>query len=183
MAVVVVLGGVLWATGLVDRLTGGGESASGADKPYDVFEVVVTSERDGQTFEGRVEPAGRYADKGEKAIGTDVELLRLDGVVAPGASARLECYGEESKKALEDLLPRTVEVDDAVRTDRDGRFLVWAWGPDDELVQVTLLEQGAVVLRDPVPTRFRDEMQAAQQRAEDAGAGVWGACDAGDLPS
>jgi micrococcal nuclease len=63
--------------------------------------------------------------------------------------------------------------------DRFGRLLRHAWLEDDvwRLIGLELVEAGAVEARSYPPDTRRDaELDAAERRARDRAAGIWGDC-------
>lgn len=61
--------------------------------------------------------------------------------------------------------------------DQYGRSLLFIYTGDGTLVNLQMIEAGAaeaVVLQPNV--LFADELEAAEDRAQDAGLGIWGAC-------
>ena len=184
MVVVLVLGGVLWATGLTDKITGATkgsstESSSGADRPYDAIEMRVRNVADSGTFTATVVTTSRYADKGLEAYGDGRVTVRLYGVDTPGASYRQECYAEEAKESLEKRLSESSQriwVKPG-RDDRRGRALAWVWTKDGELLQESQLADGAATLRDDATfAPYEEQVTAAEAKAEKAKTGLWGAC-------
>lgn len=79
MVIVRAVGGLLWATGLTDKIAGAttgssSESSSGADRPYDAVEMRVRNVADSGTFTATV--------------------------VTTGVSYRQDYYAEEAKSGL-----------------------------------------------------------------------------------
>lgn len=184
MAIVVVVGGVLWATGMTDRITGATQgssssSSSGADRPSKAIEMKVGSVLDSGTFTATVVDSARSADRGLEEYGDGRVTMRLYGVDTPGASYRQECYAEDAKKVLEDRLRASASRIwvEPQRDDRQGRALAKVWTKDGELVQESQLADGAATLRDDASfTPYAEQVEAAQDEAEKAKAGLWGAC-------
>lgn len=115
------------------------------------------------------------------------ESVRLLGVNAPeiahdGTEVDM-CWGPEAAAWLADLLDG-VEVRlsyDRKCTDGYDRTLAYAWIPDDEgdelLVNELLVREGmAPVYEDFDDIRLAEVLYTAQDIAQAAGAGLWGAC-------
>jgi micrococcal nuclease len=65
------------------------------------------------------------------------------------------------------------------RTDRFDRTLAYVW-VGGSLFNERLLREGVAVLATfPPNVRYVDRFRAAQQRAREAGVGLWSACPAG----
>ena len=119
-------------------------------------------------------------------IGDREERVRYIGLDAPevanvGAVTAAECGGDEARTANERLVAgqQLVLERDVSDRDRFGRLLRHAWLEDGgwRLIGVELLESGAVEARSYPPDTTRDaELDAAEQRARDRDAGIWGAC-------
>lgn len=119
-------------------------------------------------------------------IGGREERVRYIGLDAPevanaGAGTAAECGGDEARTANELLVAGEDLVLERDVSDRDrfGRLLRHAWlaNGDWRLVGFELVEAGAVEARSYPPDTTRDaELDAAERRARDRGAGIWGAC-------
>ena len=129
-------------------------------------EVVVERVTDGDTVEVRPAPGG-------------VEDVRLIGVDAPESfgSGGPQPYAAEATGFAERALEgRRVTLEfDAERTDQYGRLLAYVYGPDGGMFNESLLVGGyAQVATFPPNTRYEDRFEAAQERAREAGRGIWG---------
>ena len=120
-----------------------------------------------------------YVHDGDTLFLTDGTKVRLLGVDTPEIGENLECYGDEATALLRSLLPEGTAVSvlaDVQPLDQYGRSLLFIYS-GDQLVNLTLIEEGAaeaVVLSPNV--MFADELEAAEDAAQAAGAGMWGAC-------
>jgi len=121
-----------------------------------------------------------YVHDGDTLFLQDGRKVRLLGVDTPEIGDTAECYGDEATALLRSMLPEGAHLRvlaDVQRLDRYGRSLLFLWTDDGASVNLTLLEQGAaeaVVLEPNV--LFASELEAAEDRAQAAGAGMWGAC-------
>lgn len=121
-----------------------------------------------------------YVHDGDTVFLDDGTKVRLLGVDTPEVGEHLECYGEEARELLRRWLPqgtRVYVVADVRPLDQYGRSLLFLFLDDGTLVNLELIEQGAaeaVVLEPNV--LWADELEAAEDRAQAAGAGMWGAC-------
>lgn len=114
------------------------------------------------------------------------ERVRYIGLDAPevaseGAGTEAECGGDEARAANGYLVAGEEVVLERDVSDRDrfGRLLRHVWLEADgwRLIGLELVEAGAVEARSYRPDTTRDpEVDAAEQRARDRGAGIWGAC-------
>jgi len=109
-----------------------------------------------------------------------VRLIGIDTPETDGPYTDLECFGEQaSRYATEALEGRGVELEfDVERTDRFDRTLAYLW-LDGSLFNERILRDGYAVLATfPPNVRYVDRFVAAQRRARDDAAGLWGACPA-----
>jgi micrococcal nuclease len=103
------------------------------------------------------------------------EHVRLIGIDAPET-------GEDFSKQATDALKKLVEgqevelvFDEEIR-DQYGRVLAYLFLEDGSMVNAELLRQGVATLYTVPPNvRFVDALQKAQDEAQAAGAGIWGA--------
>jgi micrococcal nuclease len=121
-----------------------------------------------------------YVHDGDTLFLTDGTKVRLLGIDTPEIGENLECYGDEATTLLRSLLPEGSAVRvlaDVQPLDQYGRSLLFIYTADDILVNLTLIEQGAAeaVVLEP-NLMFADELEAAEDAAQSAGAGMWGAC-------
>lgn len=121
-----------------------------------------------------------YVHDGDTLFLEDGTKVRLLGVDTPEIGEHAECYGDEARALLRELLPegtRVRVVADVQPLDQYGRALLFLFTDDDRLVNLELIEAGAaeaVVLKPNV--LYADELEAAEDRAQLAGSGMWGAC-------
>jgi len=121
-----------------------------------------------------------YVHDGDTLFLADGTKVRLLGIDTPEVGENLECYGEEATALLRSLLPEGTAVSvlsDVQPLDQYGRSLLFVYTEDGELVNLTLIEQGAAeaVVLEP-NLLFADELEAAEDAAQSAGTGMWGAC-------
>ena len=117
----------------------------------------------------------------EVSIGGDTEDVRYIGVdtpetVKPGEP--VQCYGPEASEANHELVDgRTVRLDfDRELRDVYGRLLAYVY-VGDRFVNEELLAGGyARTLEIEPNTSMADELADVEERAGEAGTGLWGAC-------
>lgn len=120
-------------------------------------------------------------------LGGREERVRYIGLDAPevanaGAGTDAECGGNEARDANDRLVAgeQLLLERDVSDRDRFGRLLRHAWRTADgewRLIGLELVEAGAVEARSYPPDTTRDaELDAAERRARDRGAGIWGGC-------
>lgn len=143
-------------------------------------------EEQGGVGHGAPIPAGataatiEYVHDGDTLFLTDDTKVRLLGIDTPEIGEHLECYGNEATQALRSLLPEGTKVRvlaDVQPLDQYGRSLLFIYTEDGQLVNLALIERGfaeAVVL--PPNVLFADELEAAEDAAQSAHVGIWGAC-------
>ncbi len=111
------------------------------------------------------------------------DLVRLIGVNAPELrhdQHAAEAYARQATDALADLVEdREVRLKPGVkRLDRYKRRLAYVFLPDGTDVQKQLLERGlAFVIAVPPDSAHADAYLAAENRARDAGRGLWARVD------
>ena len=112
--------------------------------------------------------------KGEKV------KVRLIGMDTPEVGDNAECYGDEAREHLRALLPERAKVrvkSDIEKRDQYDRRLFYVFLADGTFVNQELLESGAGELMEFEPNlAYSEVFRAAEGRAMDAGAGMWGAC-------
>ena len=122
----------------------------------------------------------KYVHDGDTLFLTDGTKVRLLSIDTPEVGENLECYGNEATDELRSLVPdgsRVMILADVQPLDQYGRSLLFVYAEDGKLVNLELIEDGmaeAVVL--PPNVLFADELEAAEDYAQAAGAGMWGAC-------
>jgi micrococcal nuclease len=130
--------------------------------------------------DGSAQATVEYVHDGDTLFLADGTKVRLLGIDTPEVGEHHECYGDEARELLRDLLPEGTHVRvlaDVQPLDQYGRSLLFLYTDDGALVNLQLIEAGAaeaVVL--PPNVLFADELEAAEDRAQAAGAGMWGAC-------
>ncbi len=122
----------------------------------------------------------RYVHDGDTLFLEDGRKVRLLGVDTPEVGENVECFGDEARSALRRMLPEgtTVRTVADVRTlDQYDRSLLFLFTEDGRLVNLDLIREGfaeAVVLKPNY--LWADEVEAAEDEAQAARAGMWGAC-------
>ena len=121
-----------------------------------------------------------YVHDGDTLFLTDGTRVRLLAVDTPEVGDNLECMGNESRSYLRSLLPEGSTVytlADAEPTDQYGRSLLFIWTSTGTLVNLDLVEQGyAEAVFIGGNRLFEAEVEAAEDAAQRAGRGIWGAC-------
>ena len=117
---------------------------------------------------------------------TRVRLIGVDTPesVAPGRP--VECFGPGASARTTELLDGqtvTVRGDPTQdRFDQYGRELDYVWLPDGRLLNQVLVAEGYAVERTyAAPYAYQQHLRAAQQQAQDAGAGLWSATTCGGV--
>lgn len=121
-----------------------------------------------------------YVHDGDTVFLTDGTKVRLLGIDTPEVGDHLECYGEEATALLRSLLPEGTEVSvqaDVEPLDQYGRSLLFVYTQNGVLVNLEMIERGAAESVVLAPNLlFADELEAAEDAAQTAGLGMWGAC-------
>jgi micrococcal nuclease len=163
------------AAALALAALGGCGSATGpATPPPGGRDLSGTVDRviDGDTLVARIE--GRRVR---------VRLLSVDAPETAAGYGSAECFGLEAAEAARGLLPRGARI--ALRTDptqgredRFGRLLAEVTVAGDAVtVNEALVAEGAAeVFRGDGRARLLPALRAAERRARDRDAGLWGAC-------
>lgn len=107
--------------------------------------------------------------------------VRLIGIDTPEVSGGKECYGEEAKAHLGQLVPPGTAVRlvyDQERQDRYGRDLAYVYRFRDDLhVNLAMVVDGyATTLTIKPNTAHAMEFTAAVQQAKSLSLAIWGAC-------
>ena len=127
-----------------------------------------------------VEATVDYVHDGDTLFLTDGTKVRLLAVDTPEVGDNLECLGNESRDYLRALLPKGSTIytqADAEPTDQYGRSLLFIWTASGTLVNLDLVEQGyAEAVFIGANRLYEDQVEAAEDSAQDAGRGIWGAC-------
>ena len=150
---------------ILGRLSGvGGEpEAPSSGLPAGTTEAVVDYVHDGDTL---------FLEDGRK--------VRLLGIDTPEIGDNAECYGDEATALLRSLLPEGARVSvlaDVQPLDQYGRSLLFLYTDDATNVNLEMIERGAaeaVVLTPNV--MFADQLERAEDDAQAAKLGMWGAC-------
>ncbi|MBD3943185.1 thermonuclease family protein [Microbacterium sp. NEAU-LLC] len=137
-------------------------------RPDDADDLTVTHIFDGDT----IEVADPATDERRR--------VRLIGIDTPEGTPAPECWADEARAHLSELLPEGSTVWAAPDTelhDRYGRELLYLWTVDRRFVNYELVAAGdAEALRIPPNTAHAELFAATQTEAEASGAGQWGAC-------
>ncbi|MDP9369018.1 MAG: thermonuclease family protein [Chloroflexota bacterium] len=152
--------------------------AAEARIPVGATRATVLRVLDGDTI--RVEQDGKRKT---------VRLLLVDAPETRVPKSLVECHGAEAKQRLETMLPkrRTVYLEgDTSKWDRRAQSVSYVWfkGKEDgkaHLANEILVQEGhGVLTTTPRDTKRVDRIQAAQEKAEAAQAGLWATCGGAD---
>lgn len=136
-------------------------------RPDDADDLTVTYVYDGDTIEV------------QDAAGQRIRV-RLIGIDTPEGTPTPDCWADEARAHLAELLPEGSKVWAAPDTelhDRYGRALLYLWTVDRRFVNYELVAAGdAEALRVAPNTAHAELFAAAQAEAEASRAGQWGAC-------
>ena len=149
-------------------------SAETPSRPDDAFALTVRYVFDGDTIEAQTQLPNDI-------VGTsDPVRIRLIGIDTPEGTPTPECWADEARTRLSELLPEGATAwaaPDAETHDRYGRLLLNLWTDDGRFVNHELVSAGdAVAIRVEPNVAFYDVLSAAQAQAEASGAGQWGSC-------
>lgn len=142
-------------------------SWSYSDAQVNRFRVVEVN--DGDTITIRV--------KGFLGIPSGNERVRLIGIDAP--EFKQEPWGRLSKRHLKKLISESdwiVGVEfDVEKRDKYGRLLCYLWDKRGRLINERMLEDGyALLYTIPPNVKYSDRFIAAERRAQQRKAGIWG---------
>ena len=135
-----------------------------APPPYDERKARVIAVVDGDTINVLI--SGFY-ERRVRYIGIDAPEMRRD------------CFASEATAFNRQLvLGKDVALErDVSDTDRFGRLLRYVYLPTGEMVNELLVRGGYAVARNyPPDTKYRARFEAAERQAQQANAGLWGAC-------
>ena len=122
-------------------------------------------------------------DTVEVTLNGETRRVRLLLVDTPEVHGGEECYGPEASAYVSSLLPEGAELrleGDVTDADFFGRLLRYVYLADGRMLNELLVEGGyATVYRFPSDVRHEQRLRDAEERAREAGAGLWTAC-AGD---
>lgn len=114
---------------------------------------------------------------------TRVRLIGIDAPESVKPGSPVECFGPEASKFLKDLLPAQspvqLEADPAAGDqDKYGRQLRTVRTPDGSNVSVLIAAagMGREYVYDRVPSRYAQQIHAAQTEAQQRGSGLWAGC-------
>ena len=159
---------------------GGGSSASVSlpassisPKGQTISDVVVERVVDGDTF--KIRQDGKELS---------VRMIGLDTPETVKPNTPVACYGPEASDFTKAALSGkkvTLEFDESQgATDKYGRMLAYVWVPSGS--QMTFFNEALIAggyaeeVQYAAPYRWQSEMSAAEQRAQSARVGLWGAC-------
>lgn len=135
---------------------------------------------DGDTIWIRIDRAVAHETLPANAT-SKIRLLEVD---TPESTRETECGGDEATAFLARKIPVGTRVHlqaDTEDTDRYGRFLRYVWLDDGRLLNRVIVRRGygEAVLYEPNDLHWK-RMQAAERRARDRDAGIWGDLCTGD---
>jgi micrococcal nuclease len=140
-----------------------------------------TGPEPGATADGLVTRVDHVVDGDTVWVDDLGESVRLIGIDTPEIDPEQECFGEEARDRLNDLIPggtRVVIRFDIEEFDRFGRYLGYVFRQTDGLfVNQVMVEEGlAKTLRIEPNIRFADELREAEEEAVGRGLGLWSTC-------
>jgi micrococcal nuclease len=141
----------------------GVQAASSAKAGQGVDTVRIEKIYDGDTIGARVD--GSF------------EKIRMLGIDSPEMEQRP--WGRKAKACVEALITasawRVSLGYDLERRDKYGRILAYIWAQDGKLINEEMLRKGCAVLFTVSPNvKYAGRFSAAQKKARDLKAGVWG---------
>ena len=153
----------------------GRESAASVPlRPADAFPLTVTYVFDGDTIEALA------AAPNDISATTEPVRVRLIGIDTPEGTPSPECWADEARNHLRELLPEGSTVwaaADVESRDRYDRALLYLWTDDGRFVNHELVAAGdaEAMLVEPNGAHY-DLFVADEAAAQSAGVGRWGAC-------
>ena len=105
------------------------------------------------------------------------EKIRLLGIDAPEMDQRP--WGKKSRECLRALISaagsKVFLEYDIDRRDKYGRILAYAWTQDGKMLNEEMMEKGcAVLFTFPPNVKYAARLRAAQKKAQEDKAGLWG---------
>ena len=105
------------------------------------------------------------------------EKIRLIGIDAPELDQRP--WGKKAKKCLETLMAAAdsmISLEyDLEQRDKYGRILAYIWTKDGKMMNEEMLKKGcAVIFTIPPNIKYVERFRAAQKKAHELEAGIWG---------
>lgn len=112
---------------------------------------------------------------------TTVRFIGIDTPETVAQDRPIECFGPEASARTRELLAGQrvwLEYDQVSGdTDRYGRTLAYIWLDDERMVNEMLVREGfAEEYTYNEGYRHQQELRAAERQAQQADAGLWGAC-------
>lgn len=145
------------------------------ERPAAAFPLTVLYVYDGDTIQARMQQPN------DVVTTSNPIRVRLIGVDTPEGTPTPECWADEARAHLAQLLPEGATVWAA--PDRDtwddyDRRLFNLWTDDGAFVNLELVTAGdAEAMRVWPNVLYDDLLASAQAEAQASGAGRWGACD------
>ena len=150
----------------------GAKGASSENPGKDPFTVHVEKIYDGDTIAAFVN--GQF------------QKIRLIGIDAPEMEQRP--WGGKAKECIEAFIRTTASKisleHDLERRDKYGRVLAYVWTQDGKMINEEMLRKGcAVLFTVPPNVKYAGRLRAAQKKARDLKAGLWGENGLQERPS
>lgn len=143
-------------------------------RPSDAFPLTVVHVYDGDTIQAVMQ------EPNDVVTTSNPIRIRLIGVDTPEGTPAPECWADEARTHLAQLLPEGATVwaaPDTETWDDYDRRLFNLWTDDGRFVNLELVAAGdAAAIRVWPNVEFFDLLTAAQADAEASGTGRWGAC-------
>lgn len=147
----------------------------------------VPASAEGATFVEAVDGEKLKVKNGDKEH--EVRMIGVDAPEKKNGDGFPECYFEESKARLGELLKgRTIYLEqDAEDKDSKDRLWRYVWYKDEidnvaHMVNEQLLEEGTVIVREEEKnTRYAKQLGTAQSKAKTDNVGMWATCGGGHV--
>ena len=106
-----------------------------------------------------------------------LEKIRLIGIDAPEMDQRP--WGSKAKECLRSIISATdsrISLEyDIDRRDKYGRILAYIWTLDGKMINEEMMKKGcAVLFTFPPNVKYAERFRAAQKKAQEHKAGIWG---------
>lgn len=178
LAAAIVLGWMVWTGGSPGDAEGDATTAPPAEevpsRPADAFALTVNYVFDGDTIEATM------VVPNDIVTTSNPIRIRLIGIDTPEGTPTPECWADDARAHLIELLPEGATVwaaPDSDTWDDYRRRLFNLWTDDGRFVNHELVVAGdAEAIRVWPNVRYYDLLSDAQRQAEASGVGQWGAC-------
>lgn len=174
----ILVGWMVWTGGMPGDAEGDASTGPPAEgvppRPAEAFALTVNYVFDGDTIEATM------VAPNEIVTTSNPIRIRLIGIDTPEGTPTPECWADEARAHLSELLPEGATVwaaPDSDTWDHYQRRLFNLWTDDGRFVNHELVAAGdAEAIRVWPNVRYDDLLGDAQRQAEASGTGQWGAC-------